>query len=219
MAYVHRLEPILRARGRRQIAVAAHRRLDVLQQPGLVLLDGQDVVRPRVSDLLGDVLLAAHGVDAHQRPFQVQQLQQLGDGRDLVALVLDGDQAQRQAGRAGPGADQVQGLVAGRAVARAAQGLAVDRHLARHQVGHGGHPTPEAGLELHGVDQGEEAAEGVVGGDAVGQLQEAAQPLQLGVAEALDGHPVVRTAQDSTQGHRNHIQQLVPLAALDAWVS
>ena len=41
-------------------------------------------------------------------PCQVQQLQQRGDGGDLVGLVVDGDLAQDQAACAGPGADQVQ---------------------------------------------------------------------------------------------------------------
>jgi hypothetical protein len=61
-----------------------HRLLDVRQQPSLVGFDDQHVIAAALHDLPGDLLLTADGVDGHQRPLQVQQLQQPGDGRDLV---------------------------------------------------------------------------------------------------------------------------------------
>ena len=48
---------------------------DVLQQLRLVLLHRQHVVAAAGHDLGGDLLLAAHGVDGHQGPLQVEQLQ------------------------------------------------------------------------------------------------------------------------------------------------
>src|SRR5205823_2950214 len=47
---------------------------------------------------------------------------------------------------------------------------------------------------------GKGAAEGVVGGDAVGQGQEAAKPVVLGVAELLDVGPGLGAADDGAQG-------------------
>src|SRR6185437_4726644 len=43
--------------------------LDILKQRPLVALQGQDVVGGLVEDRLGDVALAPHGVDGHDRTF------------------------------------------------------------------------------------------------------------------------------------------------------
>src|SRR5262249_59894028 len=110
------------------------------------------------------------GVDAHQRPVQVQQLQQLGDGRDLAAPGRHGHLGQAQAALGRPGADQVQAGAAG--AGAAAQGLAVDGDVAPAQgVTDGVDPGGEGVLEGQGVQGGEDAVEGVVAGGAVGQLQ------------------------------------------------
>jgi len=45
---------------------------EVLEQPGLVVLDRQQVVAPGGHDLGGDAPLAAGRVDAHQRPRNVE---------------------------------------------------------------------------------------------------------------------------------------------------
>ena len=59
--------------------------------------------------------------------------------------------------------------------AGAAQGLAVDGHVLDPQRRADGlHPLAETGLERLGLEAVEDAFEGVVGRDAVGQLQEAA---------------------------------------------
>jgi hypothetical protein len=42
------------------------------------------------------MLLAAHGVDGDNAAFEVQNAQQLGDGRDFVSLVVDLDLAEQQ---------------------------------------------------------------------------------------------------------------------------
>src|SRR5262249_13973098 len=63
--------------------------LDVLQQLFLVALDRQDVVAAPSDDSLGNLLLAAHRVDADQSPLQLQQLQQPGNGRDFVGIGGD----------------------------------------------------------------------------------------------------------------------------------
>ena len=72
---------VLPHHARRQFPVQrlGHRRLDVRQQLLLVAFDGQDVIAAAVHDLLGDRLLAAHGVDGHQRPLQVQQVPAAGE--------------------------------------------------------------------------------------------------------------------------------------------
>ena len=170
-------------------------------------------------DLFGDGLLAAHGVDGHQRPLQVQQLQQLRDGRDLVGLLGHGLLAQAQVAPDGPGTDQVQRRLAPLAVVRPAQGLAVDGDVLEIQgPGDLGHPGGEAGLEPFRVECGEEAAEGVVGGDAVGQAEEAFEPVVFGGAVLVDIDPGVGPANDGTDGEGDDVEQVVQAGTLQAGV-
>ena len=77
------------------------------------------------------------------------------------------------------GADQVQRPLRPAAVEGAAQRLAVNRHdLPIEGLGKGLRPGTEAGLEGVWIDQHEDAPEGVVRGNAVGQGQEG-QPTLL----------------------------------------
>ena len=112
-------------------------RLDRGQELRLVVLDGDDAVAAAGDDLLDDLLLAAHRVDRDERAGQVDLLQELRDGRDLVGLGVGGDLAQRDPLLAGPGADDVQGAEALGPVVRPATGLAVDGDEASGVVGVG----------------------------------------------------------------------------------
>ena len=58
--------------------------LDVSVEFPLVGLHRQQVVGAAVDDLLGNLGLAAHGVNGDDAPAQLQQRQQLGDGGDFV---------------------------------------------------------------------------------------------------------------------------------------
>ena len=61
--------------------------LDLAVERRLVVLERQDVVAAAGHDLPGDLALAAHRVRRHRRACQVEQRQQVRDGRDLVGLV------------------------------------------------------------------------------------------------------------------------------------
>src|SRR6266446_7306886 len=105
-----------------------HKRLpNVRAQMFLVLLDGQDVVRTSVDDLLSDGLLATHGVDGDQGAAYVEQFQERRYGRDFIRFLVDGHLAQRQALRRCPGANQVQRTKLGRS--GAAQSLTINGHV------------------------------------------------------------------------------------------
>ncbi len=80
---------------------------DLLVQRRLVALQSEQVVRSPVSDRFRNASLAPHRVDAHHRPAQVQQLQQLGDRSDLVALDVGGKLPERQLVVLHPRVDQV----------------------------------------------------------------------------------------------------------------
>ena len=101
------------------------------------------------------------------------------------------------------------GLVdlAGRAPAR----LAIDRHhrVAAQRRNHRRHPAAKGRLELVRIDQREHPLEGVVGGDAVLEHHEPAQPLELLLAPRLDVGEVVRPAQHRAHGHRQQLGQVV----------
>ena len=144
--------------------------LDVSVELPLVGLHRQQVVGAAVDDLLGNLGLAAHGVDGDDAPAQLQQRQQLGDGGDFVGMGLGAGLAQHQVILGGPGAHQVQRGPALPPVMASPQGLAVDgHHLSLGQLGHRSHPGHETGAELVGVQPAEHPPKGIVGWNAVGQ--------------------------------------------------
>src|SRR6266542_2726337 len=189
-----------------------------LLQRRLVALDRQQVIAPLLPNLLGYVHLAAGRVDGDQGPFQVEDAEQLRDSGDLVGAFFHLLLTQDQVVGHRPGADQVQ-ATAGRGLGTAAGGLAVDGNgLEPAGRAQGRHPAAEAGSELAGVQGGEDAAEGVVGGDAVGQGQEAPEPVVLGMAEGLDVGPGLGPADDGAQGEDEDVAQGVQLGAIEAGV-
>ena len=100
------------------------------------------------------------------------------------------------------------------AIMRATHRLAIDGHdLARQHLTNRGHPGPKALLERPRRQQREDPPEGVVGGDAVGQLQELSKPRLLGAPERRDTHPVVRAADHRRDRDHHHVDQLVAALA------
>jgi hypothetical protein len=146
-------------------------------------------------------------------------LQQLGDGRDLVRLLVHGDLPQKQVIGRGPGVDYVQGRLAVGTVERTAECLAVDGDdLPLGLLMQGLDPTEEAPLELVGVEPLEEAAVGVVAGDAVGQIEEGLEPVLLGLAEVLDVVPGIGPGDHGTDGDGDDVEQFMEAGAVDARV-
>ena len=144
--------------------------LDVSVELPLIGLHRQQVVGAAVDDLLGNLGLAAHGVNGDDAPAQLQQRQQLGDGGDFVGMGLGAGLAQHQVILGGPGAHQVQRGPALPPVMASPQGLAVDgHHLSLGQLGHRSRPVHETGAELVGVQPAEHPPKGIVGWNAVGQ--------------------------------------------------
>lgn len=75
---------------------------------------------------LGDLALAAHGVDGDERACQFQGIEQQRHGDDLVAFPVDGFLAEHETLAGGLGGDQMQRRTA--PAVRAPRGLPVDRH-------------------------------------------------------------------------------------------
>src|SRR5262249_14485779 len=174
--------------------------VDVCFQDGLVAFDLQQIFGPGIADRARNVLLAPQGINRYQRSVQFQQLEQLGDGGNLVGLVFDGDLPQGQRVSPNPGAHQVQ---AGAAQATApAQGLTIDLDVLDPQVGTDGvDPGGETVLEGRGGQVAEDIAKGIVGRDALRQSQaQRAQPGFLGAAEGGDVFKALGPGQGGAQG-------------------
>ena len=120
--------------------------------------------------------------------------EQFGDRGDLVGLLGTGPLAQGQAEFAGPGGDHVEGPEVVLRVVAAARGLAVDGDdrpidagLGRGRVAEAGDPGVEGVPEGLGLDHHQDAAEDILAGDAVGQVEEADEEVGLALGPAGDG--------------------------------
>jgi hypothetical protein len=128
-----------------------------------------------LEDLLSNRALAAHGIDGHETASHDQVLQEVGQGGDLIRLGIDFDLGEHQPVRRRPGTDHVDGSLPG-GVVRSPDRLAIEGdHLGREDGAHRLHPGLEALLELDGDPEGapggKHPVEGVMGGDAMGQIQ------------------------------------------------
>ena len=79
-------------------------------------------------------------------------------------------------------------------------------------------PLDERLLQRHRVEAIKEPLEGVMGGNAVGQLQEALEPVLAAAGEGGHVNPGVGPGNNGTKGHDDDVQEQVTLAAIDAWV-
>ena len=143
--------------------------LHVVVQRTLVALQGEHVVGLLVDDRLGDVALAAHGIDGHDGAFDRQHVEQLRDSADLVGLLRHLDLAEHQALPRGEGRDHVDRRLGAALLVGSARGLAVGRdHLGR-RARERGDPGDEAALELLGIERCEDVAEMVMRRRAVAE--------------------------------------------------
>src|SRR3954464_15783571 len=144
-----------------------------LEGAAVIGLQRQEIVSTLRSDPRGNVLLAPHRVERHDGAVEMQGIEQLGNGGDLVRLAVDLALTEHQSLITGPGTDQMQRAVIVARAARAPDGLAVDRdHLALDLTRQGLCPAREAALERVRIDQHEAPPERIVRGDAVRQGQE-----------------------------------------------
>jgi len=159
----------------------------------------------------GGALLGVHGVAADEQAVERQRPEQRPGGQGLVLAVGDRPLGDRHAGAGPEGGDDVQGRAARGAVEGAAQRLAVDGEdpvARRPEVVEEG---LEAAREGGGVEQAEDAAEGVVARQAVLQAQEFPQERLPILRELREVHAALRPADRRHQRDRQDIEQLVAL--------
>ena len=118
------------------------------QQGALIAFERQHVIGLHGEDFLGDVALAADRVDGDDGALDRQQVEQLGDGDDLVRLVRHLDLAEHQALMRGKGRHHMDRRLGALLPAGAAQRLAVDGDHLLGRAGQRRHPIDEAALEL-----------------------------------------------------------------------
>ena len=135
---------------------------------------------------------------------QFEAAQQFGHGGDFVALCCRAELAEHEPVARGPGADQMHGAAA--RTAAAPQGFAVEGDSRAQRINLAGQrsaqprgPGGEGLGELRGIQRGEDAPEGVVTGDAVGQFEQVPEPVALGLAEFLEVHEALRAAEPFRQ--------------------
>lgn len=193
--------------------------LCLLEQVAVVGLQGQQVLGAGLDQLPGDSFLTAHGVEGDQAAGQGQAPQQRRDGRDFVGFVVHLDLAEHQVIGLGERADQVDGGLAIGLVQRAAHGLAVDGDDIRTQAGRQGlHPGGEAVGECVGVQGGKDPAKGVMRWNAVRQVEEVGEEIDLGFTELFDLRPAFRATNHGADGNGQDVFQWVELGAVDAGI-
>src|SRR3954453_13441055 len=184
-----------------------------LEGAAVIGLQRQEVVGTLGPDPRGDVLLAPHRVERHDGAVEMQGIEQLGDGGDLVRLAIDLALTEHQPLITGPGANQVQRTMIVAAAAGAPDGLAVDRHhLTRHLTRQGLCPAREAALERVRIDQHEDSPERIVRGDTVRQVQKGLQPCLLAAPIKFDVFPAFCAGDHRTHRDDENVDQ--PMIAL-----
>jgi hypothetical protein len=75
-------------------------------------------------------------------------------------------------------------------------------------------PRDESGVELPGIEQLEDAAQGIMGRDAVGEFQEGFQPVELLLAVGFDLDGRIAAGDDATEGEDEEIDEVMFLVRL-----
>ena len=126
----------------------------LMVEDGVVLLQREHVVRVLPDDVGCDGLLASHRVDGDDAPCEVQDSQQLRDGRDLIGLVARPNLPEDQLVGRRPGIDEVDGAAIPGTVHTAASRLAIDGDdLTLDALDDGADPRHEAARERLRVQQ------------------------------------------------------------------
>ena len=113
----------------------------------------------------------------------------------------------------------MQGMFACSVIEGSTQGFTIDSDdFSLCEKADGLNPGKEAFLECFGINLGEDSAEGVVGRDSVGQLQELLEPSDLSFADLFDLGPGVCAAKNAAQGDDDDFKQVVAFGAVDAGV-
>ena len=169
----------------------------------------EDVIGLLVDDCLGDVALAAHGVDGHHRALDGQKLEQRRNGDDLVGLVADLGLPEHHALARGEGRDDMDRRFGPLLLVGAPHRLAVDGDHFGRRLRQRRRPRHETALERDRIEPGEDDAQLVMRGRAVGEASKPLKELQLGLAEARHVGHRLRPRQRRRQHQEQHLLERI----------
>jgi hypothetical protein len=156
---------------------------DVGFEGRLVALERQQVIGLVSHDLVGDIDLAAHGIDGDQGAFELagfgELVEKLGNSRNLIGLLRNPELRQGQSCGGRIGAERVQGLEPLAAVMGAACGLSIDGDELVPVRPESGDPAVEAALEQGRIDAVHQVAQPACAGDTVVELGETPEEVEM----------------------------------------
>ena len=201
---------------------------DIVMQRTLVALQRQSVVATPIDDLLGDLALAVERVDGHDRAPGLRRGRLFSESisNSLGTAVISLDLASVAICASTRRCSHPQALTMCSAdlplarsnerrstlppaFARPSPGQAVDSDNALDGFGEPCHEPLEHGTELLRVKQAEQAAEGVVAGQAILELEEATQERLLRHGERRHVRGALTAAQNGAQGDHQQFVQVV----------
>jgi hypothetical protein len=144
--------------------------------------------------LLGDVALTTHGIDAHDRALDGQQIQQIA----MISLDFSATWTARGAGAPRRPSHVDRGFRAFLLVG-APQGLAIEGDHISRRPGQCSDPSDEAALEFLGVERREDVAQVIMRGSTVAKWPEPTQKIKLLLVEPGN--------VDERLGSRQHREQ------------
>ena len=188
--------------------------LDRRVQGRRVTFHRQEIIAFLSNDLCGDGLLATHRINRHPMPLEVERLEQLGNGGDLVAFGDDLFLAENDAPFRSESADHVNGGFS--TTARSTHGLAVDRQGAAQGADDTRNPTTKSRLELFRVENPEDAQKGLFRWNAVLQHEKAAQPGLFLARPIGDIFDRIRIREHGRDGNHQNLLKVMqsPVARL-----
>ena len=169
-------------------------------QVAVVGLQGEHVVSTLLNDLLGNGLLAPHGINRDDAALHVQQFQELRDGGDLVGFAVHFALTEQHAHVSGPSAEHVQRRARAASRCRAADGFAIDGNHAFDFAYGAAHPLQASRFERLLVEAAKHTRKSVVRSDTRGQVKKALEPIVVSLTKLGHFDPVVCAANGGAQG-------------------
>ena len=164
-------------------------------------------------DLVGDLDLAAHGVDGDQCAFELLGLgefvEEIRDGGDLVGLFRHAELRQDQPRRGRVGAERMQGFEPFAVVVGAPRRLAVDSDEVVPVRPQRRHPAVEAASEQDRIDPIDEHAHPALARNAVMEFREPAQEIEMVLAPGDNVVEIVARGDRRAGDQQQHLLERI----------
>ena len=202
-----------------EVSRAAEKLLRPLVKSTVIGFESQQVIGMGHGEFTGDGFLATHGIETHGVAFEVELVNELGHGGDLVGLPVDGELTEGQLVVDGPCADKMQARGGVCVLEAVPQGLAVDGdELAVERPADREDKRGKALAEPIWINGSEDTPEGVIAGYSARQLEAFAQPRLTGFGEALEVIEPLASTDHRRQGDENDLAEVVARMTTIAWI-